>query len=288
MKDNKLWTKDDKEIAQLDERLFIIKAEKNSAESPYLEGENGQVVSDSECSESSDEPIAYPAALEKAEPNIELWHRRLGHLSLDSIRKTKEMVKGLDFKKKESPPLVTRICEPCEKGRPIRKVRKSTNHIALHALDEIHIDVVMLTPRSFPGGYRYGLICTDGASTAKWIWTFAKKGDAFNALKKHVRFCKTQYGRTIKRYRLDDGREYTIIQLDELAGELGQLVERTTPYMPEQDGKSERSIRTIMERARCNTIDQDIPIFLWDEIARGIVHISNRVSISSLNGKIPY
>lgn len=74
MKDNKLWTKDDKEIAQLDERLFIIEAEKNSAESPYLEGENGQAVSDSECSESSDEPIAYPAALEKAEPNIELWH----------------------------------------------------------------------------------------------------------------------------------------------------------------------------------------------------------------------
>jgi hypothetical protein len=32
--------------------------------------------------------------------------------------------------------------------------------------------------------------------------------------------------------------------------------------MPEQDGPSEQSIRTIMERARCATVDQDIPHFL--------------------------
>jgi hypothetical protein len=32
--------------------------------------------------------------------------------------------------------------------------------------------------------------------------------------------------------------------------------------MPEQDGPSKRSIRTIIERARCTIIDQDIPHFL--------------------------
>jgi DNA-binding XRE family transcriptional regulator len=54
---------------------------------------------------------------------------------------------------------------------------------------------------------------------------------------------------------LDDGREYTLVQLDELAAKLGQLIRRTTLYMLEQDGPSERSIRTIMERARCVTVD---------------------------------
>jgi hypothetical protein len=61
---------------------------------------------------------------------------------------------------------------------------------------------------------------------------------------------------------LDNRREYMLIQLDELAAKLGQLIRRTTLYMPEQDGPSERSIRTIMERARCATVDQDIPHFL--------------------------
>jgi hypothetical protein len=32
--------------------------------------------------------------------------------------------------------------------------------------------------------------------------------------------------------------------------------------MPEQDGPSERLIRTIIERARCAIVDQDIPHFL--------------------------
>jgi hypothetical protein len=57
--------------------------------------------------------------------------------------------------------------------------------------------------------------------------------------------------------------------LNKLVDALGQLVERTTPYTPEQDGKSERSIYIILDRARCIRIDQDIPEFLWDEITGG-------------------
>jgi hypothetical protein len=87
---------------------------------------------------------------------------------------------------------------------------------------------------------------------------------------------------------LDNGREYTLIRLDKLTAKLGQLIRRTTLYMPEQDGPSERSIRTIIERARCATVDQDIPHFLWDEVAKAIVHITNRVTTRVLNSKTPY
>jgi hypothetical protein len=87
---------------------------------------------------------------------------------------------------------------------------------------------------------------------------------------------------------LDDRREYTLIQLDELAAKLGQLIRRTTLYMPEQNSPSEQSIRTIIERARCATVDQDIPHFLWDEVAKAIVYITNRVTTRVLNGKTPY
>jgi len=87
---------------------------------------------------------------------------------------------------------------------------------------------------------------------------------------------------------LDDRREYTLVQLDKLAAKLGQLIRRTTPYMPEQDGPFERSIRTIMERARCATVDQDIPHFLWDEVAKAMVHVTNRVTTRVLNSKTLY
>jgi hypothetical protein len=58
--------------------------------------------------------------------------------------------------------------------------------------------------------------------------------------------------------------------------------------MPEQDGPSERSIRTIIERARCATVDQDIPYFLWDEVAKAMVYVTNRVITRVLNGKTLY
>jgi hypothetical protein len=41
--------------------------------------------------------VAYPAALEQIDPDIELWHRRFGYLSLDSVRATRKLVTGLDF-----------------------------------------------------------------------------------------------------------------------------------------------------------------------------------------------
>jgi hypothetical protein len=43
-----------------------------------------------------------------------------------------------------------------------------------------------------------------------------------------------------------------------------------------------------MERARCATVDQDIPYFLWDEVAKAMVYITNRVTIRVLNGKTLY
>ena len=133
-----LRTKDHKEICRHDHRLFIIEGEKEAG------------VSDNSDIDDIDESVALPAALERAEPNIELWHRRLGHLSFGSIQKTKKLVKGLDFKEKDTPPTVIRLCDLCKKGRLIRHVRRQIDYRPLHALDVLYIDVVMLTPRSFP------------------------------------------------------------------------------------------------------------------------------------------
>jgi hypothetical protein len=87
---------------------------------------------------------------------------------------------------------------------------------------------------------------------------------------------------------LDNGREYILIQLDELTAKLSQLIRRTTPYMPEQDSPSEQSIRTIIERARCATVDQDIPHFLWDKVAKAMVYVTNRITTRVLNSKTLY
>ena len=69
--------------------------------------------------ESRNAYTAFPASLEKVQPNIELFHRRFGHLSLDNIRATKKIVTGMEFQDSEKKPLYEKVCEPCELGRPI-------------------------------------------------------------------------------------------------------------------------------------------------------------------------
>ena len=96
MKDHMLWTKENKEIAQLDRKLLIVEAEDEDDE-PSVDSENdmaGSLHSDRETSDQvvkeaiddsghslvslieSEYPtaVAYPAALEKAELDLELWH----------------------------------------------------------------------------------------------------------------------------------------------------------------------------------------------------------------------
>jgi hypothetical protein len=158
MRDGYLFTKDGSEIGSYDNKLRIIEAP------------NSQDESDQDNALDTDgyeDIVAYPAALEQIDPDIELWHRRFGYLSLDSVRATCKLVTGLDFQ--EVPPTVTRLCDSCERGRLIRSVRKRIDNRPLHALDRVYIDVVIVTLKSFLGKACYGLMCTDSATTARWL-----------------------------------------------------------------------------------------------------------------------
>ena len=81
-------------------------------------------------------------------------------------------------------------------------------------LDEIHWDVVKINPRAF-NGHQYGIIGTDKATTCRWSKTFATKAEAFLFIRHFPAFCKTQYGKIPKRYRIDGGREYSPEELKE-------------------------------------------------------------------------
>jgi hypothetical protein len=68
-------------------------------------------------------PSILPAAIEQKNTDIKLWHRRLCHLGLDNVRKTKDMVNGISYSK-EGTAIATRLCQSCEEAKPIRQVNK--------------------------------------------------------------------------------------------------------------------------------------------------------------------
>jgi len=55
----------------------------------------------------------------------------------------------------------------------------------------------------------------------------------------------------VKRFRTDEGGEYTSKKFAEYLKSEGIIMESTMPYSPQSDGVVEQANCTIMERVRC-------------------------------------
>ena len=61
----------------------------------------------------------------------------------------------------------------------------------------------------------------------------------------------------------------------------------TIPYSLQQNGVVERNNIYIMEAMKSMIHDQDLPMYLWAEVARIAVYVHNRISRSTLANKTP-
>ena len=64
--------------------------------------------------------------------------------------------------------------------------------------------------------------------------------------------------------------------------------EKSALYSQDQDGVAERSIRTIIERARTMLINAGLPAKLWLEALSAACYITNRLPTKALQGKAPF
>ena len=138
------------------------------------------------------------------------------------------------------------------------------------------------------GKKKYATVFTEKATSVRWAYFHQSKNGVYDALVKYQKIVKTQFGRIVRKWRMDGGKEYSPKRLADLVDDLGQIVELTTPYNPEPDGTSERSIGILCERTRTAMLDMDIPQFLWPLIFEATVLITNPTATSVLNGKTPY
>ena len=65
---------------------------------------------------------------------------------MHNVRKTATMVKGLYIKKEEeTEDEKLLLCDPCERGKPLRHVRKKADSRVLRVYNEIYINVVIIS-----------------------------------------------------------------------------------------------------------------------------------------------
>jgi len=207
------------------------------------------------------------------ELDVDIWHRRMGHLGEDNVRRLAKMVDGMKIKDRTT----VGVCEACLEGKQHRQPSHKPATRAREPLELIHSDLCGPIEPTTYGGASYYVLFTDDLTRMTHIYPLRKKSssDVLERFKEYKSEVEKQQGKAIKRLRTDGGGEYEKWMGGHLKGS-GIIHETTAPYSPDQNGVAERANRTIMERVKAIIAEAKLDKRLWMEIADTVVYLKNR------------
>lgn len=127
-------------------------------------------------------------------------------------------------------------------------------------------------------GARYFVSFKDDYSGYRVVFFIKNKGDTLECFKEFNRLLKNKFGNFAKILHVDNGGEYCNEDFKNYLSQCGIELETTAPYTPEQNGRAERDMRTIVESARSMLYAKDVPLYLWAEAVNTTVYILNRTA----------
>lgn len=218
--------------------------------------------------------------------SLKLWHERLGHVGLNTIREMHKnnLVKGLNISKDED-----FMCESCQYGKqhrlPFKKERESRQ---VRIGEFIHSDLVGPMQESSLGGAKFFVVFKDDCSGFRCVYFLKHKYDTFERFKEFEASVKNKFQTTIKTLRTDNGTEYCNQAMLNYLTSQGIQLETTAPHTPQQNGRSERDNRTIMESAWTMLHASGLSKRLWAEAVNTAVYTLNRTATTQVKDSTPY
>lgn len=241
----------------------------------------------------SAERSAHTATSKGETVDINIMHRRLGHLNFRSLKRMvsqKLLVTGLSGQ--------PAFCEACVMGKMKKLPFSSGRSRATRPLEIVHSDVGgPVTPQS-RDGFKYWITFIDDHTSHVWVYYMKKKSEAitlFERWKTHAEAAlQERLGNVIfspnylSFFRSDGGGEYTSKEFEAKLSALGVVHQTTAPDTPEQNGVAERMNQTLVNTATTMLADSKLPQSFWADAMDCAAHMINRRPSSSIGGKTPY
>jgi transposase InsO family protein len=257
-----------------------------------IKNKSGKIVGDIPASPNGLYKVEHALAAAAAAEQVDILtvHRRLGHISVDTIRSLvrTNAVTGLHLI--DPIPSSPLICDSCDYAKATRKTirKESTTPLASSFGDEIHSDVWGPSPTSSLGGRRYYITFTDDHTRFTRLELLRTKDEALQAYKTFAAWALTQHGAKIKRLRSDRGGEYTGNNFSDFLKSEGTERRLTTHDTPQHNGVAESLNRRLLERVRAVLHHSQLPKNLWGEAIHFIVWLKNRTTTRALGKITPY
>ena len=207
-----------------------------------------------------------------------LWHRRLGHISIDRIKRLVNdgVLSTLNFTDFET-------CVDCIKGKQINKSKKGAKRSS-DILKIIHTNICSSNMDSY--GKKYFISFIDDYSRYMYLYLLHNKSEALDAFKIFKVEVEKQCGKQIKIVRSDRGGEYygRYTEDGQVPGpfakflqESGIVAQYTMLSSPDQNGVVERRNRTLLDMVRSMLSNFNLSKSLWTEALKTAMYILNRI-----------
>ena len=219
----------------------------------------------------------------KLELNMNLIHRRLGHLGNGAMQKLLkgDLVRGIGKVKVEA----LGGCDFCKLGKLTQKPHLATvvNNKGVELLDLVVVDLARPNRPQTLGGKVYDMVIVDTFSRRSFVKMLTKKSDAANVLMRWIPQVETMTGKKLKRLRSDNGGECLSGKFTDCRNLRGTVQQTTLSYSPQSNRIAERMNRTLQDKARTMILESGLSGSLWGEILLTSCVLRNLTPTSSLS-----
>ncbi|KAI0999781.1 hypothetical protein K3495_g8414 [Podosphaera aphanis] len=202
------------------------------------------------------------------------WHLILGHPGQKTQDATLKLAGIKGYKSPSN-------CETYTKT----KITKSIGHSSLrHSsafAEAIHLDLVggqkSLAPTSDNSALSatWFLLAVDEHTSWKWAWPIYSKKTLPTCINNFLQHLRTKFGKVPKCLHTDSGTEFSYSELQQILLSHGIEWRKSSSYAPEQNGITERNVRTVIEKMRALHLLSGIPLCLWPVILPAEINLLN-------------
>lgn len=183
----------------------------------------------------------------RKDEGLELWHRRLYHISANSL---KELLKQGVVKSRGTKRL--KFCEHCVYNKAKRLKFTKEEYSTKSILGCVHANLWEPSKTHSLSGYlRYLLSLIDDYSRKVWTYIHKSKDQTFERFIDWKVEIENQIEKMVKHLRTDNGLEFPGASFNQFCFENGITIQKITSYTPQQNGVTEWMNRTILEIVRC-------------------------------------
>lgn len=208
--------------------------------------------------------------------SIRELHAKLGHLPIEKMKKLTKLADGIKIITDSDIKEFDKTCETCLKARQTRRPFLTQRQRATRPLQIIHTDICgPIDPLTWDNK-RYFITFLDDYTHFSMVFLMERKNEAVEIIKQYVKEVENKWNNKVYTLRCDNGGEYANVDLKQWCKFKGIVLDFTTPYTPQLNGKAERLNRTIMEKARALIAENKTKKNMWGEAVRTAVYLLNR------------